>query len=58
MIKDVVSFLDYSLFAKVPLVLFMIAFVAITFRVLMTGKRSVDRCAALPLDEGRKECHE
>ena len=55
MIKDVVSYLDYSTFQEIALAIFVTVFVAVTFRTLFIQRSKTDRMAMIPLDEGHKE---
>ncbi len=61
MIKDVLGLLDYSLFAEAALLLFAIAFVAVTIRTLRGCTAGHQRFAAAILagdgdgDEGGRE---
>lgn len=55
MIKDVVSYLDYSVCAEVSLAIFVVVFVAVTLQTLLSGKTRMEGYASIPLDEGRKE---
>ncbi len=55
MIRDVVSFLDYSLCAEIALALFVIVFISVSIRTVFTNRTEIDRMARLPLEEGRKE---
>ncbi|MBN8600086.1 MAG: hypothetical protein J0M26_03475 [Planctomycetes bacterium] len=54
MIKDVVSYLDYSLCANISLVIFMVVFVAVTLRTLLVRKDSMNQNASIVLEEGNK----
>lgn len=51
MIRDVVSHLDYSNCAEISLTIFVIVFVAVSLKALLTSSRSAQRMAAIPLDE-------
>lgn len=55
MIRDVVSYLDYSNCAEISLSIFVVVFVAVTLRALLLNRASADRMAAIPLDEGIQE---
>ncbi len=55
MIKDVVSFLDYSNCAEISLAIFVTVFVAVTLRTLLTNRNTTEKMAMIPLDEGRRE---
>jgi cytochrome c oxidase cbb3-type subunit IV len=55
MIRDVVSFLDYSICAEISLGLFVSVFVAVTLRTLLLSRRNTTAMAAIPLEEGHKE---
>lgn len=54
MIKDVVSYLDYSICANISLVIFMMVFVAVTLRTLLFRRDTMNRQAAIVLEEGNK----
>jgi cytochrome c oxidase cbb3-type subunit IV len=58
MIRDVVSFLDYSICAEIALALFVIVFITVSIRTLFTNRREIDHMARLPLEEGRREHRE
>lgn len=51
MIRDVVSFLDYSDCAEISLTLFVMVFVAVSLRALLTSGAAARQMAAIPLDE-------
>ena len=57
MIRDVVSHLDYSACAEISLSIFVVVFVAVSLRALLTKRSTAQRMAALPLDEGIREPH-
>lgn len=54
MIKDVVSYLDYSLCANISLVIFMVVFVAVTIRTLVGRRDAMNQNASIVLEEGNK----
>jgi hypothetical protein len=54
MIRDVVSYLDYSVCANTSLVIFMVVFVAVTLRTLLFRKDSMNHNASIVLEEGNK----
>ncbi len=51
MIRDVLGSLDYSLCAEISLVLFLMVFIAVSLRTLMTNRHSTSACAELPLQD-------
>ena len=51
MLKDVVSWLDYSVFDEIALVLFAICFLAIVIRALMLKRETTDRLGSIPLTD-------
>ena len=55
MIRDVVSHLDYSNCAEISLTIFVVVFVAVSLRALLTSRARAERMAAIPLDEGIRE---
>lgn len=55
MVKDVVSFLDYSVCAEISLAIFVTVFVAVTLRTMLFSREQTNHMASLPLEEGRKE---
>ena len=55
MIRDVVSFLDYSNCAEISLSIFVVVFVAVSLRALLISRTSAESMAAIPLDEGIRE---
>ena len=52
MIRDVVSYLDYSNCAEISLSLFVAVFVSVSLRALLTSRAITQQMAAIPLDEG------
>lgn len=52
MIRDVVSYLDYSNCAEISLSIFVVVFVAVSLRALLISRSSTEKMAAIPLDEG------
>ncbi len=52
MIRDVVSYLDYSNCAEISLTIFVVVFVAVSLRTLFTSRAVVQHNSAIPLDEG------
>jgi hypothetical protein len=55
MIRDVVSFLDYSICAEIALALFVTVFIAVSIRTVFRNRKEIEQMARLPLEEGRKE---
>ena len=55
MIRDVVSFLDYSNCAEISLAIFVTVFLAVCIRTLFTNRTKTEQMAMIPLDEGRRE---
>ncbi|MGN6137161.1 MAG: hypothetical protein ACTHOU_21970 [Aureliella sp.] len=55
MLRDVISFLDYSICAEISLSIFAVVFVAVSLRALLTSSASAAQMAAIPLDEGARE---
>ncbi len=58
MIRDVVSFLDYSDCAEISLTIFVVVFVSVSLRALLTSRTATQRMAAIPT--GRcptRHCH-
>ncbi len=51
MIRDVVSFLDYSDCAEISLTIFVVVFVAVTLRALLTSRATASRMASIPLED-------
>ena len=51
MLKQVVSQLNYSMFAEMALIVFMIGFTAIVWRVCRMGRESTDLFASIPLTD-------
>ena len=54
MIKDVVSYLDYSVCAEISLTIFIVVFIAVSLRTLLTRKESMTQHASIVLEEGKK----
>jgi hypothetical protein len=54
MIKDVVSYLDYSVCANTSLVIFMVVFIAVTLRTLWFRKECMNHNASIVLEDGRR----
>ncbi len=52
MVKDVLGWLDYSAFAEAALVLFLLAFAAVSVAMAKVAPRWSERCAAIPLTDG------
>lgn len=52
MIRDVVSYLDYSNCAEISLSIFVVVFVSVSLRTLLTSRAATQQMAAIPLDEG------
>lgn len=55
MVRDVVSYLDYSVCAEISLALFVAVFVSVSIRTLLLSRRSTQHMASIPLDEGLRE---
>ncbi len=55
MIRDVVSYLDYSICANISLVIFVVVFVAVSLRALLTSGAAAKRMASIPLDDATLE---
>ncbi|MCC9600595.1 hypothetical protein LOC67_08480 [Stieleria sp. JC731] len=51
MIRDLVSYLDYSVCAEIALALFVGTFAMITFAALRLSKNATDRFASIPLSD-------
>ncbi|HAC92235.1 MAG TPA: hypothetical protein DCF63_16650 [Planctomycetaceae bacterium] len=51
MLKDVVSWLDYSNFAQAALLLFVTTFAMILFGSFRLSRASVDKFASIPLND-------
>lgn len=51
MIKDLVSWLDYSNLAQSALLLFMLTFFMIVFGTLRLSRSATDRFASIPLSD-------
>lgn len=51
MLRDLISALDYSIYAKVALGLFVTAFVAITYGALRLSRQASDKFASIPLSD-------
>lgn len=51
MIRDVVSFLDYSDCAEISLTIFVVVFVSVSLRALLTSRSAAARMASIPLDD-------
>lgn len=58
MIKDVVSFLDYSICAEISLAIFITVFLAVSIRTMLTSRKESHRMAMIPLEDGGKELSE
>lgn len=54
MVKDVLSWLDYSVFAESALVLFLIVFASVAIAMAKMTREWSGRCAAIPLSEGER----
>jgi hypothetical protein len=51
-LSDIMSAADLTLYPKIALVLFLVAFAIVVVRLLLPGRRGVwERRAALPLDD-------
>lgn len=51
MLKDVVSWLDYSVFDEIALLIFAVSFVAIVIGALSLRRESTERFGAIPLTD-------
>lgn len=51
MVRDVVSFLDYSDCAEISLTIFVVVFIAVSLRALLTSRAAASRMASIPLDD-------
>jgi cytochrome c oxidase cbb3-type subunit IV len=51
MVKDLVSWLDYSNFAESALLLFVVTFLIIVFGTLRLSRKATDRFASIPLSD-------
>ncbi len=51
MFRDVINHMDLSVYAEIPLVIFLGVFVAVAVRVWRTPAARWDRCADIPLNE-------
>lgn len=51
MVRDVVSFLDYSNCANISLLIFFVVFVAVSLRALLTTRAAASRMASIPLND-------
>ncbi|MBX3420733.1 MAG: hypothetical protein KF752_04170 [Pirellulaceae bacterium] len=51
MVKDVVSWLDYSDLAQAALLMFVVTFAMIVYSTLRLSRTAVDRFASIPLDD-------
>ncbi len=58
MIKDVVSFLDYSFCAEISLAIFVTVFFAVSIRTMLTSRKDSHRMAMIPLEDGGQELSE
>lgn len=54
MVKEVISSLDYSVYAETALVVFLFVFVAISIRTFFADHASMTRQSALALEEGKE----
>ncbi|TWU02454.1 hypothetical protein [Stieleria varia] len=55
MIRDIVSFLDYSICAEVALALFVGTFFLIFYGALRLSRNATDKFAAIPLSDEVEE---
>lgn len=55
MVRDVVSHLDYSIFAQISLTIFVTIFIAVSIRTFFTSQQDIQRMASIPLEEGKKQ---
>lgn len=51
MVRDVVSYLDYSQCANISLTIFFVVFVAVSLRAILTSRAAATRMASIPLDD-------
>jgi len=51
MLKDVVSWLDYSVFDEIALVIFAASFIAVVIWALTLRRESTERFGAIPLTD-------
>lgn len=54
MVKEVISSLDYSVYAEVALVVFCLVFVAISIRTFFADHAAMTRQSAMALEEGKE----
>ena len=52
MFREVMSHMDLSIYAEVPLIIFLGVFIAVTIRVLRTPRDRNAACARIPLEDG------
>lgn len=55
MFRDVISHMDLSVYAEVPLIIFVGVFIAVAIRVMRTPKERWQGCADIPLDDTMQE---
>ena len=54
MVKEVISSLDYSVYAEAALVVFFLVFVAISIRTFFADHGAMTRQSAMALEEGKE----
>jgi hypothetical protein len=54
MIKDVISYLDYSVCAEISLALFVAVFLSVSIRTLVARRDSMNQHASIVLEEGKR----
>lgn len=52
---DVIGNMDLTIYAKVPLIIFMGVFIAVCLRVLRSPASRYEACAHIPLDDDTPE---
>ena len=55
MFRDVINHMDLSVYAEVPLVIFMGVFIAVAIKVLRSPKDRWQDCADIPLEDTSEE---
>ncbi len=55
MIKNLTSYLNYSVFAEVALVMFACIFIAVVIRTLMTSSEVTEKQSQIVLDDGSND---
>ncbi|MEY4567414.1 MAG: hypothetical protein RLY14_2384 [Planctomycetota bacterium] len=54
MVKDVISSLDYSVYAETALVVFFLVFLAISIRTFFADHAAMTHQSAMALEEGKE----